>query len=291
MAYWWVSQNQTYREERRGGFLWAPNRDEAGRTPFHWATMNDVRPGDFVFSYVGGRIVSVSVARAAAYDSPRPSDLVEGLWEDEGKRIDVEYRDVLPGLPIAGLLAEIQPLLPERYSPLNRNGTGNQGYLFSAPPRAGRLVLDRIGVEQSDALNETVSDSVTETTERRSLVLSRIGQGEFRESLMSLWGGRCAVTGLDVSILLRASHIKPWRDSDNRERLDPYNGLLLAPSCDAAFDSGLITFGDEGRVMLGDQLTPSRISAIGISPVGQIVGLHDRHRNYLAYHRQNVFVG
>ena len=55
---------------------------------------------------------------------------------------------------------------------------------------------------------------------------------------MRLWGGRCAVTGLDLPLLLRASHIKPWRDSDNRERLDPYNGLLLSPSYDAAFDWG-----------------------------------------------------
>lgn len=75
MAYWWVSQKQTYRHERAGGFLRAPNRKDAGLTPFHWATMNEVRPGDVIFSYVGGRIVAVAVARTAAYDSPRPGGL------------------------------------------------------------------------------------------------------------------------------------------------------------------------------------------------------------------------
>ena len=55
MAYWLVSQNQTYRHERDGGFLWAPKRTEAGLTPLHWASMNDVGPGDLILSYVGGR--------------------------------------------------------------------------------------------------------------------------------------------------------------------------------------------------------------------------------------------
>jgi hypothetical protein len=199
MAYWWVSQNQSYRQERSGGFLWAPNRTEAGLTPFHWATMNDVRPGDVIFSYVGGRIVSVSAAKTAAYDSPRPSDLGEGLWEDAGKRVDVEYQDVSAPLAIAGVVAELQPLLPERYSPLNRFGTGNQGYLFALSPRAGRLLLERIGTEQPDVVEEGISHAVRDATERRALVLSRIGQGQFRDGLMSLWGGRCAVTSLSRS--------------------------------------------------------------------------------------------
>src|SRR3712207_3574017 len=111
MAYWWVSQNQTYRHERDGGFLWAPNKTEAGLTPFHWATMNEVRPGDVIFSYVGGRIVAVSVARSAAYDSPRPGGMGEGLWEDAGKQIDVEYRNLTDHLCIRGIVAELQPLM------------------------------------------------------------------------------------------------------------------------------------------------------------------------------------
>ncbi|QDV39293.1 HNH endonuclease [Tautonia plasticadhaerens] len=234
MAYWWVSQNQTYRHERDGGFLWAPNQTEAGLTPFHWATMDEVRPGDLIFSYVGGRIVAVAVAKTAAYDSPRPGGMGEGLWEDAGRRVDVEYRDLSEPPTIAEVVAELQPLMPERYAPLNRFGTGNQGYLFSLPPRAGRLLLDRVddtnAASATDAIEEGIERAVADTTERRALVLSRVGQGQFRDSLMSVWGGRCAVTGLDLPVLLRASHIKPWRDSDNRERLDAYNGLLLSPS-------------------------------------------------------------
>ena len=217
MAYWWVSQNQTYRQrqERSGGYLWAPNRTEAGLTPFHWATMNEVRPGDLIFSYVGGKIVAVAVAKTAAYDSPRPRDMGEGLWEDEGKRVDVEYRDLSIPLAIPDVLSIIQPLLPDRYSPLTRFGTGNQGYLFALPPRAGRFLLDRIGDRPTESetgvVEAAISSTISESTVRRAVILSRVGQGQFREALLGLWDGRCAVTGLDLPLLLRASHIKPWR--------------------------------------------------------------------------------
>jgi hypothetical protein len=257
MAYWWVSQNQSYRQERTGGFLWAPDRNESGLTPFHWATMSEVRPGEVILSYVRGKI-----------SAP---------------------------VPVSDLLAELQPLLPERYSPLNRFGTGNQGYLFGLPPRAGRLLLERIGVVQPDPASDVVSEGVrhvaNDSTERRALVLSQVGQGQFRDRLMSLWGCRCAVTGLDLPAVLWASHIKPWRDANNRERLDPYNGLLLSPSYDAAFDTGLITFAEDGRIVLSTGLTPSRVERLGVSTAARIDSLQERHSGYLDYHRRNVFVG
>lgn len=209
MAYWWVSQNQTYRHERDGGFLWAPIQNEDGNTFFHWDTMNLVQPGDVIFSYVGGQIVSISIAKAAAYESPRPGGMGEGLWEREGKRIDVDYRDVPKSVAISKVVNDLQPLLPGRYSPLNRYGTGNQGYLFALPPQAGRFLLDRCGEEydlESDILTQGVLSSVPDRTERTALILSRVGQGVFRERLMEVWGRRCAVTGLNLPQLLRASH-------------------------------------------------------------------------------------
>ena len=107
---------------------------------------------------------------------------------------------------------------------------------------------------------------------------------------MGFWGGRCAVTGLDLPPLLRASHIKPWRDSNNHERLDPFNGLLLSPSYDAAFDSGLIAFADEGAVIVSAKLSPSRVDRLGMSQAARIIGLQENHRAYLEHHRRNVFM-
>jgi hypothetical protein len=287
MAYWWVSQNKKYHEERDGGFLWAPKHNSAGFTPSHWAKMNDVLPGDVIFSYFRTKIVAVSVAKTQARDSP--NELGDDSWDDEGRKIDVEYEDVKPELSIAEVVADIQPLLPQKYSPLNRKGTGNQGYLLPLPPGVGRLLLGRIAVEQPNIVEDGISDGTGDATERRALILSRIGQGRFRDSLISLWGGRCAVTGLDAALLLRASHIKPWRDPDNRERLDPYNGLLLSPCYDAAFDAGLIAFADDGAVVFSDELLPSQVDQLGICSAARIKRLDYEHRAYLRYHREQVF--
>jgi len=72
MAYWWVSQNKTYTEEREGGYLWAPKVDRDGNTQYHWETMLDVRSGDVVFSYFRQQICSIAIAKGDAYDSRRP---------------------------------------------------------------------------------------------------------------------------------------------------------------------------------------------------------------------------
>jgi predicted restriction endonuclease len=159
------------------------------------------------------------------------------------------------------------------------------------PPRAGRLLLEQIDGISPLTVEEGIERAVPESTERRALILSRVGQGQFREDLMRVWNGRCAVTGLDLAPLLRASHIKPWRDSDNRERLDPYNGLLLSPSYDAALDSGLISFAGNGETILTSELTPPRVEQLGISTTARISGLDERHRGYLRFHRENVFRG
>ncbi len=92
-------------------------------------------------------------------------------------------------------------------------------------------------------------------TEREATVRQRVGQSLFRDGLMALWGGRCAVTGLDVPELLRASHAKPWADCNDRERLDVYNGFLLSAHWDAAFDAGLVTVSPDG-VMLASPALP-----------------------------------
>lgn len=93
--------------------------------------------------------------------------------------------------------------------------------------------------------------SLPTTTEVERLVVQRIGQSIFREALMDFWSGRCAVTGLDQPEMLRASHMKPWADCvSDAERLDPFNGVLLAVHWDAAFDCGLVTFADDGAVQL-----------------------------------------
>lgn len=125
-------------------------------------------------------------------------------------------------------------------------------------------------------------------TERDALIKARIGQGGYREALLAYWGG-CAVTDCTVSALLRASHIKPWRKATPQQRLDPYNGLLLTPNLDLAFDQGLISFDDHGQILLGEDLDPDSARALNLTPQLRLRQIEPRHCAYLAWHREHLF--
>jgi 5-methylcytosine-specific restriction protein A len=125
-------------------------------------------------------------------------------------------------------------------------------------------------------------------TEREMIVQSRIGQGRFRTEVINYWNG-CAVTSCQRIELLRASHIKPWRNSSNEERLDVYNGLLLIPNLDVAFDNGMVSFAADGKIIISGLLTEDDRLKLGIHPDMRITRIDERHRKYLEYHRKNVF--
>jgi putative restriction endonuclease len=130
------------------------------------------------------------------------------------------------------------------------------------------------------------------TTEAERLVVQRVGQDLFRAELMEYWERRCAITGLAVPELLRASHIKPWAVcKTDAERLDVFNGLLLAPHLDAAFDGGFITLADDGDVMLSQKLSPDASSLLGLTARLRVERLTAAHRAYLGWHRESVFLG
>ena len=127
-------------------------------------------------------------------------------------------------------------------------------------------------------------------TEAERLVLQRVGQDVFRSGLLEYWEGQCAVTGLAVPELLRASHIKPWADCEtDAERLDVFNGLLLAPQLDALFDRGLVTVEDAGEVRISSRLDATARAVLGLAQVPTVRGLGERHRVYLRWHRDRVF--
>ncbi len=132
--------------------------------------------------------------------------------------------------------------------------------------------------------------ALPKTTEAERLVVQRVGQNLFREGLLDLWEGHCAVTGLAVPALLRASHIKPWADCEtDAERLDVYNGILLAPHLDAAFDRGFITVTDDGTIVVSDALDGAARVTLGLDQPLHVRGLADGHRGYLPWHRERVF--
>ena len=131
-----------------------------------------------------------------------------------------------------------------------------------------------------------------DTTEAERLVVQRVGQDIYRKGLLDYWEGRCAVTGLAVPALLRASHIKPWADcATDAERMDVFNGFLLAPHLDAAFDRGFITVADDGVVVVSERLDADARALLGLVDGLKVAGLTDGHRGYLPWHREKVFDG
>lgn len=122
-------------------------------------------------------------------------------------------------------------------------------------------------------------------TEKQRLASARIGQGEFRNSLLRLWR-QCPVTGCANQALLRASHIKPWRCCSNWERLDPYNGILLSPNVDAAFDRGLLSFGGDGKILISEEFSLKDSYALGIKK-GVRISIDKEHKQYLSFHRKH----
>jgi hypothetical protein len=293
MAYWWVSQNETWKEEQQGGYIWAPKQTDTGGTFFHWLNMTKVRPGDIIFSYVNQKIVAVSTAITSAYDKDQP-EFRRRLWQSSGWRVELSYSVLETPLPILPRARELMRLLTKKYSPLTKDGTGAQGYLFAVPPQAGRWLLDQIGAEAPgqdvQALDHAIASSNYDKTEREALVQSRVGQGRFRQGVERICGAVCCVTYVRDRRLLRASRIKPWSDCNNAERLDPYNGLLLGALYDAAFDAGLISFADDGRVMISTELTQADLRAAGLAPDVRI-SLKPQHCVYLEYHRNEKFLG
>lgn len=165
-----------------------------------------------------------------------------------------------------------------------RNERGNSMY-NSALNKYAEYLAEKFDNDVESDIDSILAEDCVSDTEKSSLIKSRIGQGIFRQRLVSLWGG-CSVTGYKDPFMLVASHIKPWRVASNSERLDRYNGLLLLPTLDRAFDSGLITFGESGEIMMSPQLEKP-----DLLPVSSTMGVQLRpmHYEYMRFHRERVF--
>ena len=129
-------------------------------------------------------------------------------------------------------------------------------------------------------------------TEVERLVRQRVGQQTFRQAQLDYWGGACAVTGIAVPDVLRASHAKPWADClSDAERLDVFNGFLLSANLDALFDRFLISFDADGLMLVANALHDREKQRLGIDRPARLHWLAEQHQPYLAYHRASFVRG
>jgi putative restriction endonuclease len=309
MRYWWVNQNQTYAHEVRGGYLWSPKTNANGARNRFYDNMKDVEPGDVIFSFSDTLIKAIGIATEAAVTSPKPDEFGTkgGNWAPEGWMVLVQYTELERPIKPKTHIADIRPALPPKYSPLQVNGNGNQGVYLAAVPTGMAAVLGRLLSGQLDSIVAKSSWITGETldneeeaklsgrgdigpTEKLQLIKARRGQGLFRSRVESTEVG-CRVTGVTARAHLRASHIKPWRDSNDTEKLDGSNGLLLAPHVDHLFDNGFISFDEDGTVMVSPVLAGEIVDSWGLPFPMNAGTFTPRQKTYLMYHRANVFQG
>lgn len=319
MRYWWVNQNQTYRHEVAGNYLWSPKRNANGnRNPFY-DFMREVAPGDVVFSFTDTFIRAIGIAGSNAYESPKPLEFGQAgaYWDKIGWRVDVRFAELRLPIRPSEHMHVLEPLLPEFYSPLQRDGRGLQGVYLTklSEPLAGALA-DLLGAEAREVIrgyrvaeerplqpaiglveweeheiNRVRADAGIPETTRQQIVLARRGQGEFKRRVMEIEHA-CRITGVTRVEHLRASHCKPWRDASNEERLDGENGLLLTPNADHLFDRGFIGFEDDGDVLISPVAHKDSLARMGLDPgralnVGRFA---EGQRRYLEFHREFVLL-
>lgn len=123
------------------------------------------------------------------------------------------------------------------------------------------------------------------STERKGLVTSRVGQGAYRKSIMHRWEYQCAVTDFDDPRILIASHIVPWKEATDDQRLDVDNGILLSPTYDALFDKHLISFENDGKIILSNEIEKAAFEKIGVTGKERIRDLSFGNKQYLDQHR------
>jgi hypothetical protein len=150
----------------------------------------------------------------------------------------------------------------------------------------GFEIVLKVNQEESEVAADVaaVIGSNTDETTKQRLVNARLGQGSFREALIEIWSGKCAINECDIKPVLRASHIKAWRASDNVERLDPDNGILLSATVDALFDVHLITFMETGRIKVSSSISTAALSRLGLSETHSLA-IRPRMQKYLQWHR------
>ena len=142
-------------------------------------------------------------------------------------------------------------------------------------------------------INKALDQRTVDKTETQRLTLVRTEQGNYRKAALALWDNKCAVTGVDEPGWLIASHIKPWRESTNEERVNPLNSLILTPNYDKLFDRGIISFSpNNGKIILPSIHTHEmwrNLERMHIDDEVHLSHIPDGTEKFLDYHNKRVF--
>ena len=137
MRYWWVNQNQTYRAEVRGSFMWSPKQNANGARNQFYDNMREVSLGDVVFSFCDTRVKAIGIVTGGAQTGPKPDFGAAGPnWSREGWFVPVDYCVLNNQIRPKDHAAILRPFLPSKYSPIQASGDGLQSVYLAELPQA-----------------------------------------------------------------------------------------------------------------------------------------------------------
>lgn len=301
MKYWWVNQNKTFDISVEGGFLWSPKRTKNGRRYPFYDHMTQVQPGDAVFAFAEQHIKAIAIVSGPHSTMLRPESFkaADSEWSNEGWTVPVQYHEVDAPLEVRNHMDTLAALRPDKYSPIKANGNANEAYLCPVPNDMAAELIRLLKQDPAEirewqeampdarAQSEIEGDETLSPTDKKQLIKARVGQGVFREKVCAV-ESVCRVTGTNDPKFLIASHIKPWAESDNQQRLDGNNGLMLAPHIDRLFDRRLISFGDDGALILSPVLPASIRAAWGVEQKLPLKPFNAKQIQYLSHHRERL---
>ena len=162
MRYWWVNQNQTYKTEVPGGFLWSPKtKADGGKNPFY-ENMLRIEPNDVVFSFCDTYIKAAGLATEGATSTPKPDfGSASKSWSEEGWLVPVEFREFGKPLRPKAHIEELKPYLPKKYSPLKPTGDGLRAVYLTELPQSLAEQLIRLLGKQYESIVEELSTDVS----------------------------------------------------------------------------------------------------------------------------------
>lgn len=225
------------------------------------------------------RSENVSPSTIKKYDGAITGALSE--WAQENGLIDSAINPLMSKMEFEILTQKIYKLGIF----IERNSRGH--HMYSCALKKYAEYIEAVNASDIDEdIEYILNDQTKGATEKNTLVKARIGQGKYRKDVISIWSS-CAVTGYPDVDLLIASHIKPWRNSNDYERVDPYNGLLLLPNLDRIFDAGLISFQETGNILISPKLVNPNM--LGVNQDMRVDLIH-KHQYYMSFHRKNIFL-
>lgn len=290
-----VMQGETYREEKRLGILRAPMKDKSGATPHSWERVKSLQKGDRTFHYVRGALVAVGTIQEDAREQNAGTPSAEWVAPCEYLELDVP-------LEIVSCIKRVAEHLPIKYSAFQPDGNGNSGYVYPCNEALALVFLELLSsskwrnIEQLefvyDAVREEKYNSLTAWMMDSEYLLRRKFRelkSQFNASQRERWGNKCAICGIDNPAILKAAYSKPWKDSEDAERIAPANGVLLCANHAALYESGQISFTGVGTLRMSAALSPQAIK-YGLKKNMRIQA-DSSNIDFFRWHRNNFFIG